>query len=140
MGFEYATTRRFDSVRAGPADIEAARNDAAIDLSSAIIAANLLVDRLPPPNLLRPITGPTASVTAWLRTAAADIRDAADANLLLINPDTVHAMPVPVALAPLPPSAGAPLSVRDSDLPQGPLRPGEASHPGMQANARYPNP
>jgi starch synthase (maltosyl-transferring) len=125
MGFEYATTRRFDSVRASPADIEAARNDTAIDLSSAIIAANLLVDRLPPPNLLRPVSGPAASVTVWLRTAVTDIRDATEASLLLINPDAVHTVPAPVALAPLPPSAGAPLSVRDSDSSQRPLHPGE---------------
>ncbi len=125
MGFEYATTRRFDPVRASPADLAAARHDAPVDLTSAIIAANLLIDRLPAPDLLRPVTAPGASVTAWLRAAVADIRDAREASLLLLNPDILHAAPVPVSLTPLPPAAGAPLSVRDSDTPDRPLYPGE---------------
>jgi starch synthase (maltosyl-transferring) len=125
MGFEYATTRRFDSARASPADLEAARADSPLDLSAAIIAANQLVDRLPPPNLLRAVTGPTASVTGWLRAGADDIRDVTDASLLLINPDIVHPAPVSLALSPLPPSAGAALSVEHSDASGQPLLPGE---------------
>jgi len=125
MGFEYATARGFDRVRAGPADRAAARNEAPVDLSAAIVAANLLADRLPPPNLVRPVTGPGSPVTAWLRTAAADIRDATDVTLLVINPDTVRAQPMPIELAPLPPSAGAPFAVLDRDGADRPLRPGE---------------
>ena len=39
MGFEYATSRRFDPVRASPADMEAARREAPADLSDDIAAA-----------------------------------------------------------------------------------------------------
>ena len=39
MGFEYATSRRFDSARASPADMEAVRRDMPADLSADIAAA-----------------------------------------------------------------------------------------------------
>jgi starch synthase (maltosyl-transferring) len=113
MGFEYATNRRFDSARASPADMEAAKREAPADLSDDVASATRLIAELPPADQLRAITSPAAPVTALLR------RDA----LVLINPDTVRPMPVGFPLAPLPSAAGAALSAEGDG--KTPLRPGE---------------
>lgn len=113
MGFEYATSRRFDSVRAAPADIEAAQRETPADLSDDIAAAIRMNMDLPPRAGLRPVTSPAASVPAFLR---------AD-NLVLINPDIVRPASVEFPLAPLPSTVGTALSaVGNIDMP---LRPGE---------------
>ncbi|WP_428488167.1 maltotransferase domain-containing protein [Rhodopila sp.] len=125
MGFEYATARRFDAIRAEPADMTAARDEAPVDLSADISAANRMAGELPRAALIRPITAPGASVTAWIRTSAADIRDAVVASLVVINPDTVRPRAMPIELAPLPPSAGAAFSVRETAAADQALRPGE---------------
>lgn len=80
MGFEYATSRRFDAARAGPADMEAARRDSPADLSEDVAAAIRLIAELPPIGGLRPITSPAARVTALSRSDA----------IVLINPDIVR--------------------------------------------------
>ncbi len=64
MGFEFATARRFDSVRASPADMEAAERERPADLSEDIAAAIGQAAELPPVGRLRPITSPAAPVTA----------------------------------------------------------------------------
>jgi starch synthase (maltosyl-transferring) len=110
MGFEYATSRRFDSARASPADMEAALREMPADLSTDIAAAIRLTAELPPAERLRPITSPAAPVTALLRS---DI-------LILINPDTVSSAEPGFSLAPLP---GTALSAVDD--PGTPLRAGE---------------
>src|SRR5262249_26011198 len=65
----------------------------------------------------------SARITGLLRAAATDIRDADEAGLVLINPDTVRPAPLPFALSPLPSAAGAPFAADEPDTT--PLRPGE---------------
>ena len=113
MGFEYATARRFDPVRASPSDMQAAEREKPVDLSDDIAAAIRLIADLPPVEQLRPLTSPAAPVTALLR---------AD-TLVLINPDIIRSDALRLPLAPLPASAGAPLAAT-GDLDK-PLRPGE---------------
>jgi starch synthase (maltosyl-transferring) len=113
MGFEFATSRRFDSVRAGPADMAAAQQEAPADLTGDIASAIRLTTRLAPIDTLRAITSPAAPVTALLRSN----------SLVLINPDIVRSAAIGFCLSPLPWAAGAPLSAEgDSETP---LRPGE---------------
>ncbi|HEY4174351.1 MAG TPA: maltotransferase domain-containing protein [Rhodopila sp.] len=109
MGFEFATGRPFDPIRASPADMDAVRHDAPADLSDDVAAAIRLGATLPAADL-RSITGPAAKVTALLR---------AD-TLVLINPDIVRPTPIGFLLTPLP---GAGLSAMDD--PGTPLQPGE---------------
>jgi starch synthase (maltosyl-transferring) len=113
MGFEFATSRRFDAVRASPVDLEAAQREMAADLSEDIAAAIRLTSQLPPTQGLRPITSPAARVTALLRSDC----------LVLINPDIVRPASLGFPLAPLPPAAGVPLSAGGD--PDTPLSPGE---------------
>ena len=113
MGFEYATSRRFDAARASPVDMEAADRDKPVDLSEDIAAAIGLIKDLPPADHLRPITSPAAPVTALLR---------AD-TLVLINPDIIRPAPLTFSLKPLPSASGVALSAI-GDL-ETPLRPGE---------------
>jgi starch synthase (maltosyl-transferring) len=96
MGFEYATSRRFDPVRGSPADMQAAHREAPADLSEDIAAAIQANAQLPPLEGLRAITSPAAPVTALLRSD----------SLVMINPDTVRSAPISFSLAPLPASAG----------------------------------
>jgi starch synthase (maltosyl-transferring) len=123
MGFEFATDRRFDSVRAGPGDMKAVQRDAPIDLSEDIAAATRLTGTMPRALVMRPLTDPDAPVTAVLRSDVADIRDADSATLLLINPDIVRPAPLPFSPASLPPVAGAAFAAEPGD--DTPLRPGE---------------
>jgi starch synthase (maltosyl-transferring) len=123
MGFEYATDRQFDSIRTEPDDMAAIRRDAPMDLSADIAAAIRLTADLPDARVLRPLTASSARSTALLRAAATDIRDADEAGLVLINPDTVRPALLPFALSPLPPATGAPFAADDPDPT--PLRPGE---------------
>ena len=123
MGFEYAADRRFDSARANQEDMEAVRRDAPLDLSGDIAAAIRLSRTMPEARILRPLTGPESPVSALLRSDAADIRDADEADLLLINPDTVYPAALPFSLSPLPAAAGAAFEV--DDAADSALRPGE---------------
>lgn len=113
MGFECATSRRFDSVHAGPEDFETAWRDKPADLSSSIRSAIATNASLPPTIGMRPITSPAANVTAALRSDW----------LLLINPDTARPASIGFSLDPLPASAGAVMSA-DKHVEE-PLRPGE---------------
>jgi starch synthase (maltosyl-transferring) len=113
MGFEFATSRRFDAVRASPADMDAARREAPADLTGDIAAAICLTTQLAPAETLRAITSPAAPVTALLRSS----------SLVLINPDIVRPAPIGFSLSPLPAGAGSALSAED-DV-ETPLQPGE---------------
>lgn len=113
MGFEYATSRRFDSVYASLSDMVAAQQDRAADLSNDIAVAIRTIVSLPSAEGLRPITSPAARVTAALRSD----------RLVLINPDIVRAAPVGFAVSPLPPAAGVVLAAEGGR--DGPLQPGE---------------
>ncbi len=131
MGFEYATSRRFDSVHASPEDMEAAKREMRVDLSDDIAAAIRLSKNLPPALELRPITSPAAPVTALLR----------DDTLVLINPDIVRSAMLGFSVAPLPPTAGSALSAMgDLEMPlhRGEVRilkcrrESDASDPGLE--------
>jgi len=113
MGFECATSRRFDAARATPADYQAAQQDRAADLTQDIAAAIASIASLPPIETLHPITSPAAPVTAVMRSEV----------LVLINPDIVRSAPIGFSLAPLPAVAGqAFIAEGDTGTP---LRPGE---------------
>jgi starch synthase (maltosyl-transferring) len=123
MGFEYAAERRFDAARASPEDMEAVRRDRLLDLADDITAAIRLSRSLPEARVLRPLTGPESRVSALLRSGATDIREADDADLVLINPDTVYPAALPFPLSPLPAAAGA--AFRVENAADAALRPAE---------------
>jgi starch synthase (maltosyl-transferring) len=113
MGFEYATSRRFDPARAGPDDMIAAQREMPADLSQDVAAAIRLTADLPPVGRLRAITSPAAAVTAMLRSDW----------LVLINPDLVRPAALGFPVDPLPAAGGVALCV-DADVDRM-LRPGE---------------
>ena len=113
MGFEYATSRRFDPVRASPADMAAAERDGGADLSEDIAAAIRLIADLPPADRLRRITSPAASVTALLRSGV----------VVVINPDIIRPAALGFALDPLPSMSGRALAA-EGDVATS-LQPGE---------------
>ncbi len=109
-GFEFAARRAFDSARAEPADWEAARQAATVDLTTDITEANALVDRvagMAVSGATRTLTAASDAASGVLRTDAVDVRQASHAALVLINPDIVRPVRLPFALDTLPPQAGA---------------------------------
>jgi len=113
MGYEFATSRSFDSVLASPSDMELAMRDRLVDLSADIRAAIQLAGDLPPARRLRPLTSPASPVTALLRSEA----------LVLINPDVARPAAIEFCTHPLPQTAGRPLTV-DGNI-DSTLKPGE---------------
>jgi starch synthase (maltosyl-transferring) len=113
MGFEFATSRHFDSVRASPADMQAAEHDRPADLSQDVRAAIRLIADLPRLQRLRPITSPASPVTALLRSDA----------IVVINPDITHSAPLGFSVDPLPKATGQAL-VAEGEVDT-PLQPGE---------------
>ncbi len=110
MGFEYATRRAFDAARAGPRDFERARQEAVLDLTGAVREANQLSDRVAArwrDGELRALTGPDTRATTLLRADAPDVRRAARALVVVVNPDLSHDAVLDTKLVPLPPTAGA---------------------------------
>lgn len=123
MGFEFATRRRFDAVMATPADMQAAREEARIDLTSDITEAVALSRALPPARTLRSLGTQGQSVVALLRSESADIRDATEATMVLINGNVARSAPLDLSVSPLPATAGAPFVARNPGTPI--LGPGE---------------
>jgi starch synthase (maltosyl-transferring) len=113
MGFEFATSRRFDPARATPADMQAAERDRPADLSEDIRAAIRVTAELPPVHRLKPITSPASPVTALLRSD----------SVVVINPDIIRPAPLGFSVDPLPPAAGEAMAVEGDTT--SPLRPGE---------------
>ncbi len=132
MGFEYATRRAFHPARAGPNDLETARQEAGVDLSNDVREANHLVDAVAaicPDGEMRALTEPGAAVGALLRADAADIRVAGRAVAILANASLSHPAPLPFPLDQPPPAAGAPFDQPERlngtlELRE-PLQPGE---------------
>ena len=105
MGFEYGARRPLDAARDRPGDWDWLRRQAGFDLSDGLRAANAAIAaRSLSRAELRPLSGPGAPVTALLRAAAADVRSATAATLVLANPDLRRG--ASVALASLLPAAG----------------------------------
>ncbi len=114
MGFEYATRRPFDAVLGSPADLQRAREEAPCDLAQDVAAANRLIDDLAAYRLhgeMRQLSDVHDTVTALLRSNAPDMRGASRAMLVLVNPDIDHDARLGLPLAPLPPQAGAALTL-----------------------------
>ncbi len=132
MGFEYATRRAFDPVRAAPQDFEQARQEARSDLSEEIRAANRLTDEIAALGIdgeMRPLTGPESEVTALLRADAPDVRQANHALVVVANPALTRTARLDFPLLHLPATAGAafgPPARADGELDlRSPLAPGE---------------
>jgi len=112
MGFEYATRRSFDPQRATPADFDQVRQEASVDLTAEVRAANALADQIATKwadGELRALTGPAAAVTVLLRANAADARQATLGLLAMINPDLTRSARPETPALPLPASAAVPL-------------------------------
>ena len=131
MGYEFAARHGFDAALANPDDIRRAREETPNDLHDGIAAANALMDRvaaLGSNDVMRQLTSPHDRVTALLRSTA-PARNAASAILVLANPDTSHEQPIDMPLSPLPPQAGAALTLTEAIDRAGPppvrMQPGE---------------
>ena len=114
MGFEYAARRPFDAALGSPADLQRARNEAPCDLAPDIAAANRLVDEVAAcgaDGAMRQLSSEHDAVAALLRFDTADPRSASRALLVLANPDTSREAPLGTAASPLPPQAGAALTL-----------------------------
>ncbi len=132
MGFEFATRRPFDPVRAGPHDFEQARQEARVDLTQEVSEANHLVDAVAQICVdgdMRPLVGPDGSATAILRADAPDVRQSADAIAVVANPSLSMSVPLPFPLDRLPATAGAafarPARLNGALDLRSPLSPGE---------------
>jgi starch synthase (maltosyl-transferring) len=112
-GFEFATSRRFDTIRADPTDMAAVQQECLEDLSLDVAAAIRIGNDLPEFSALNPFTTPESPVTALLRKS----------TVVVINPDLGQSVTVELPLRPLPPSSRLSLSA-DSDI-QTSLKPGE---------------
>jgi starch synthase (maltosyl-transferring) len=132
MGFEFASRQPMDARRSGPEDLENARRHWNIDLSEDIRSANALIDRiaaLGASGETRNLSGPADPATAILRVDAADVRQAQNAIVVLVNPDLLAPSTPDLTLDPLTPAAGVALgeaSLYDgSGAPTATLAPGE---------------
>ncbi|MGB9367879.1 MAG: alpha-1,4-glucan--maltose-1-phosphate maltosyltransferase [Xanthobacteraceae bacterium] len=111
MGFEFGTRRRLDPQRGTPDDFERDRDEAPIDLTEDIAAANTLAARLADAGCggeMRRLSGGGEPVSMLLRADASDARSAERGIVVLINAGRAAETPPP--LDPLPPAAGAPFS------------------------------
>ncbi len=136
MGFEFAASQPLDPARDAPEDWDAIRENAPLDLSAAVIAANAARASNGLPALhggASLLSGPGANLLAVLRTDAADARFAHRAVLILANTDATRRATGPAsallsavggsvaAFEPLDPPDGAGLQAGDTVT----LRPGE---------------
>ncbi len=90
MGFEYGMALPISCTRGNAADYAAARQSARFELTKAIAHANALqrdLNTLGTAGELRALSGPGAPATVLLRGNRADLRDANEAVLVVVNPD-----------------------------------------------------
>ncbi|TDN62974.1 maltotransferase domain-containing protein [Paraburkholderia sp. BL10I2N1] len=90
MGFEYGLALPMSYTRGSEADYASARQSARFDLSKDVTHANALqrdVQPLATVGELRALSGPGAPATVLLRSNRADLRDASQAVLIVVNPD-----------------------------------------------------
>ncbi|HEX2940993.1 MAG TPA: alpha-1,4-glucan--maltose-1-phosphate maltosyltransferase, partial [Rhodopila sp.] len=111
------------TARATPADMQAARQETGVDLTADIEAAIRTTSALPPPRVVRILTGVGSKVTALVRFDGPDIQTSDSTSLVLINPDLLNSAPTPVPSGALPSSAGLPLRAGAAAVAE--LRPGE---------------
>ena len=107
MGLEWGATMTMDRRGASDNNIPAKASQAqfatevreAIGLTNALAVRGIVGE-------MRALTAPDHIVTALLRSDTADVRKAGRCVTALINTDFQHEQPLPIALDPLPPSAG----------------------------------
>jgi starch synthase (maltosyl-transferring) len=116
----------------GPARERLPANGGDAPCAAEIREALALIDELATLGIggqMRLLSGATHKVSALLRADAADARDARSAAVILINTDAADERPAPIALDPLPPSAGMAAVLRQPIAADGdgraPLAPGE---------------
>ena len=115
MGFEYAANEDMEFSARGGNGASRLHNGGNLDLSEEIRKANALCGRLAPlAGELRILNSPGENITALLRSDTADARRACDPIVIMINPDLAHGHAASISLRPLPPGAGASLSVADA--------------------------
>jgi starch synthase (maltosyl-transferring) len=110
MGFEFAADRDMDRRGGAPDDLAGARANCSSGVVADIREANTLADQLAEIGVrgeMRTLTDPAEPVTALLRSDAADVRQARNAIVVMINPDLQRAHALSFALDPLPAAAGA---------------------------------
>ena len=114
MGFEYAAADDMDARQESIADALSARPSSNADLSEEIREANALSAELKGLKInreMRRLTDPAQAVTALIRSDRSSARDASAPIVVVINTDLQREKPLPIALEPLPPAAGASLVV-----------------------------
>jgi starch synthase (maltosyl-transferring) len=129
MGFEYATRRPFDAALGSPQDLQRARDEAPCDLTADIAEANEEVDRIAAYRVdgdMRQLSDAQDAVTALLRSDAPDMRNASRGVMVLANPDLARGVPLDMTVSPLPPRAGAALTLEVAcEQADAPMDPGE---------------
>jgi starch synthase (maltosyl-transferring) len=117
MGFEHAATEDMDIRQTDISQLRIAPNDGNARLPAEIRQANALSEdlaRLSARGEMRALTDPAQHVTALLRSDQMSARNAAAPLVVIINTDLQHERPLPIALEPLPPAAGASLIVHET--------------------------
>jgi starch synthase (maltosyl-transferring) len=115
MGFEYAAADDLDARQTSLTEALSAPSNGNVDLSAEIREANKLNEELSSLKAngeLRKLTDPAEPVGALLRSDSANAREASAPIVIIINTDLLHEKPLPIALEPLPPVAGANLVAR----------------------------
>ncbi|SDR57880.1 starch synthase (maltosyl-transferring) [Rhizobiales bacterium GAS113] len=126
MGFEYGASPTADTGR--PAEeLERLRLQAPFNLCDEVRAANAIIDQATASRLkgLRLIDGSGGGVTVLLRTDAVDPDLAAKGAVILLNTKLSARSALSLSLSPLPPTAGAAWTVRNTTDALRPLEPGE---------------
>ncbi len=90
MGMEYGAREPLERTRGAPSDLERIRERARVDLTGEIATVNRFLAGRGADfarGEIRPLTGPSAPLTAVLRADGADLRSAGRARLVVVNPD-----------------------------------------------------
>ncbi|MEX3637950.1 maltotransferase domain-containing protein [Paraburkholderia sp. BR14427] len=90
MGFEYGIAEPMSQTRGDAAQFARAVQSRRFDLSAAVTQANDFARNTPTLHAngeLRQLSGPGASAAVLLRADAADLRDASEALLIVVNPE-----------------------------------------------------
>ncbi|MBN3806472.1 DUF3416 domain-containing protein [Paraburkholderia sp. Ac-20336] len=90
MGFEYGLTEPLSQTRGDAAQFALAAQARRFDLTAAITQANDIARHTPVLHAngeLRPLSGPDAPAAVLLRAEQADLRDASEAMLIVVNPE-----------------------------------------------------
>ena len=115
MGFEYAAADDLDARPTTVIDAPSLAPNGNVALSSEIREANALseeLSKLKTNGEMRKLTEPGEPVSALVRSDSASARQGSSPVVIIINTDLQHQRPLPIALEPLPPAAGAALAAQ----------------------------